>query len=1314
MVDRDRMIKSLALYVYCAKNGCQTRESCCSDEDYHIFLQKHLSLAETIKVAFGFAPDEELVPLDKITLSQDDYYEIVEQVFTLNRFPNMVSLPVCKAPAVEIKNQDKPFFDNYISKVINNDERTKVAVDETIERINKILSTRDAFAQRLSGLVVGRVQSGKTRNYIGLMLKAIDEGWNVIVVLTSDNVALATQTRERVAKDFTASGITRQNSFEVSFLENTPRQTAAVELDKTEGIFFFWGVAMKEKSSLKRLGEWFTSNRQFEDKMRVLIIDDEADNATPDSRANLNNHLTPEELENLYYLLDADEDGEIKDLAYWLLDLEDKEFPELPADDEIDTEEQKTYRELKSLLGQTTSKREAFNRILNANKFRQMLNIEGTDNGGNTFNHLQAIEKFFLRQTRGEHSPGHFVKALNSVLDIAISRSTINRSICTLVDKAQGDAQYSYKFQKCAYIGYTATPYACILNERPDQTTLYPDFIFSLEKSPQYFGLEEIYGEEVMATRAKMDIVRSILPVEMRRYLSAFQGGRKSSKMSDGNDEENIFTETNGDNSIEGWTTMKDAIAWAFCTAAARRYHRSEYRRKVEDRDDLTAQEKEEKVNALEQRWTTMLVNITHKKNEHHKLCGMIKDYVRNCCKEEVSREAFFTTCKELWAREGEAFSKATFGELFPEYGEIADYPGWSQLEENLKYFVSQWNDVKVHVIAMNSDDRRQQETYTQDPKKLAEGEITQYDDDNLWIICGGNTISRGLTLAGLTTSYFERVRKTMTVDTMTQMGRWFGYRAGYELLPRIWMLPDTITEMKKTAILEDRMHAMIRSNFTDGFSPADPEHYQIIYSYGRKLSGRARAQAKHTERLGSQAATHHFLVEPDILDKAFTTADGFIRSLGTFVARRKEEYYYSYIPCWENVSTDKIVRFVKDMREFYPNESKTMLESLLREIEGNSDVDMWDVTVGSVGKPDLDEDGENTGRTIEIGGVTVRSGRQTCTAITSNAVRLSGSGRMYSAYYAMIPTRCINAVDVQIFGENYNEIEATIAEKTKANNDTLPWVVERDFEQMGVVGDTWQERLRNLRELLENDPSKNLPNSIHTLFRYFNDGYRNRSAIEYMGRVHRKAHHQRPILQVYLITPPAENGLNTEKPLVSVAFYWPDHASDGFYEVSVRGETEVKNPTLRQFYAAVEKELREYDFPMTTNMLRSNVIRAVNCTERFFSDNIQRDIERQNYMSVSGYNAYSLRKWSDDPEARLQRELLRGAVEVIKASGDSIRRDKVLELVLNDNTKLSHFFPARSSKAKQLLASLLTEQVMKENLIQVVSRNPLTYQYLP
>ncbi len=59
--------------------------------------------------------------------------------------------------------------------------------------------------------------------------------------------------------------------------------------------------------------------------------------------------------------------------------------------------------------------------------------------------------------------------------------------------------------------------------------------------------------------------------------------------------------------------------------------------------------------------------------------------------------------------------------------------------------------------------------------------------EDGLNVVAvGGYSLSRGLTLEGLMVSYF--MRNSMMYDTLMQMGRWFGYRPGYQDLCLIWM----------------------------------------------------------------------------------------------------------------------------------------------------------------------------------------------------------------------------------------------------------------------------------------------------------------------------------------------------------------------------------------------------------------------------------------------------------------------------------------------------------------------------------------------
>ena len=65
-------------------------------------------------------------------------------------------------------------------------------------------------------------------------------------------------------------------------------------------------------------------------------------------------------------------------------------------------------------------------------------------------------------------------------------------------------------------------------------------------------------------------------------------------------------------------------------------------------------------------------------------------------------------------------------------------------------------------------------------------GKLDYKSNKSLRVIAvGGLALSRGLTLEGLIVSYFYR--NTATFDVLMQMGRWFGYRSGYEDLFQIW-----------------------------------------------------------------------------------------------------------------------------------------------------------------------------------------------------------------------------------------------------------------------------------------------------------------------------------------------------------------------------------------------------------------------------------------------------------------------------------------------------------------------------------------------
>lgn len=89
------------------------------------------------------------------------------------------------------------------------------------------------------------------------------------------------------------------------------------------------------------------------------------------------------------------------------------------------------------------------------------------------------------------------------------------------------------------------------------------------------------------------------------------------------------------------------------------------------------------------------------------------------------------------------------------------------------------------------------------------------YADDPATVIAvGGNTLSRGLTLHGLVSSFF--LRSSNSFDSILQMGRWFGYRPGYADLPRIWTTKSLAADFQFLSSIEAELRADI-DRYTGG-----------------------------------------------------------------------------------------------------------------------------------------------------------------------------------------------------------------------------------------------------------------------------------------------------------------------------------------------------------------------------------------------------------------------------------------------------------------------------------------------------------------
>lgn len=858
-----------------------------------------------------------------------------------------------------VEGRSNDYFSRYFERECKTDEEKsalKNDVESFWERLKDYQTEENRY--RAYGLVVGRVQSGKTRNYIGLMFKAIDEGYNTIIVVTSKNNLLAKQTHDRVMKWFGNAGL------------QVPNYHALTRAGEQDGISWQGGdfssnrinvgIVMKNLTGhLDKLSEWLSGiGEECRSQMKLLFIDDESDNATPNTNTKEEPDITCDkdvETQLLTPLLqkakpnfDERSLSEVWDpamakvmsdasssarkrfetVAEWVKEIKEAEFSD--AD----------FNVVKAFLDRTTTYDALFKGICNNPEIKRILKLDGDFYVPERIPRETLIlaEDMFRARARGRSRPfpnqSIFRDFLRFVFDVRQERSKINESIVNVVGK---DSRYA----EMLYVGYTATPFANLLNEDPTKDPLCPDCIIPLTTSSKYIGLERMFGSGVGGKPYNMDVFRDVSENEEDAWVLPIHQSRLPI-----NDIQPSLIRTHecedGRKVDVEWASLKKAIQWAYCTAAARRV----MRRVGKHSDDYAD---------TDYRWTTMLFNISHRADQeegaHAVQEKIVKAYLEQAIVGE-HKETFIQECMALWREEIGKFGSDDFVSACPGYGDPASYPSENDVEEALRdWFLGYKFGEKVKVIQMNAAvnyNHNHQMDYN-NPGAGAGGDV-------LWIICGGNAISRGLTLKGLTVSYYDRIRESSAVDSITQMGRWFGYRIGYELLPRIWMTKETVAEMKNISRIESLLHeSLARAFYVEGEEDADKTSFRKgrsvgdIRYFGRRLSGR---DANAVEIPGAGVECVFATVDNDPTKALDITHEWIEQGLGLDNRAKlsenagdlqKRHPYY-----WQDISSENIIAYIRKMKdECFRGVSKDKAEGVLIDI-ANRGVSSWNVVIGN------------------------------------------------------------------------------------------------------------------------------------------------------------------------------------------------------------------------------------------------------------------------------------------------------------------------------------------------------------------------------
>lgn len=305
-------------------------------------------------------------------------------------------------------------------------------------------------------------------------------------------------------------------------------------------------------------------------------------------------------------------------------------------------------------------------------------------------------------------------------------------------------------FECKSYVGYTATPYANIfipdnIDNQELGNDLFPaDCIVSLPKPFRYIGANEFFGY------GKDNEDLKPMPLVRKIKEVNFIDVKKKSI---GDLPENL----------------KIAIISFIITVAIRNCRGEKYKP------------------------NTMLIHVARIKNMHAMLELKIRDYFDVLQSMIIDGDIETLNCINTLLEEDFATTTKDMKDNFSRYMEDVETDDYRIILDEISRLMNE-DCIKINVI--NGDSK--------DSLCYKENEGKEYNI----IAIGGDKFSRGLTLEGLSVSYFTRESKYY--DTLMQMGRWFGFRPKYADLCRVYITNNLYKWFARIAFATDNLRNQI------------------------------------------------------------------------------------------------------------------------------------------------------------------------------------------------------------------------------------------------------------------------------------------------------------------------------------------------------------------------------------------------------------------------------------------------------------------------------------------------------------------------
>ena len=446
-------------------------------------------------------------------------------------------------------------------------------------------------------------------------------------------------------------------------------------------------------------------------------------------------------------------------------------------------------------------------------------------------------------------------------------------------------------FQQKSYVAYTATPYANIFiapdEEYSDATygdDLFPrDFVYHMAPPSHYIGPIKLFGLENLDD----DEADSGLPLVR--------------EVEDAND---IFPQPH--KKVLAVESLPDTLLTAlhsfFITCAARR---------VRGQVDVH---------------NSMLVHVTRYNMVQEQVLELVSDELAN-----IKRTLEYNTGKpalNLLAKLKSIWEQ----DYIPTINQVR-----IAIQDDFQIIPLEWESVRAELLAAVS--KIEVRGINGDI-----GGVLDYDNypKGLNVIAvGGDKLSRGLTLEGLSVSYYLRPAKNY--DTLLQMGRWFGYRPGYVDLCRLFSTPTIIGWYKHITIANEELRREL--NFMS-YSKKSPKDYGLkVRTSPDGLSITAANKIRSGKKLrisfsGHLAQTTIFAREAAVNEMNFRATENWLRSLG------EPEHKKQFV--WENVSAYKVMEFLDryTASKFCPSADSDLLNKYIKKMHNKGELKEWTVVL--------------------------------------------------------------------------------------------------------------------------------------------------------------------------------------------------------------------------------------------------------------------------------------------------------------------------------------------------------------------------------